>query len=124
MPYQKPRKTNKWLSDNTIKTADRRRVAKARSNKDEVKKLSAEFQCEGGKGKERQLNEHCQHLEEANRKGHIRAMFVEVRGMRSSFSARKGTVRDRDENELSDQQNIKYRWREYTQELYASQTEH
>ena len=124
VPYQKPKKTDKWLSDNTIKVADQRRMAKARGNKEEVKKLSAQFQREARKDKERQLNEYCQHLDEANRKGHIRAMFAGMKVMRSSFSARKGTIRDRDGNELCNPQKIKYRWREYTEELYASQTKH
>lgn len=124
VPYQKPKKTNKWLSDNTIKIADQRRVAKARGNRDEAKKLNADFQREARKDKGRQLDEQCQHLEEANKKGHSRAMFAELKVMRSSFSARKGTVRDRDGNELSDQQKIKNRWREYTEELYANQIEH
>ena len=124
VPYQKPKKTDKWLSDNTIKVADQRRMAKARGNKEEVKKLSAQFQREARKDKERQLNEYCQHLDDANRKGHIRAMFAGMQVMRSSFSARKGTIRDRDGNELCNPQKIKYRWREYTEELYASQTKH
>ena len=124
IPYQKPKKINTWLPDNIIKIVDQRSVAKARSNKDEVKKLSVDFQREARKDKKRQLNEYCQHLDEVNRKGHIRTMFTEVKVLRSSFSARKETVRDRDGNELSDQQKIKFRWRECTEELYASQTKY
>ena len=93
VPYQKSKKTNKWLSDNIIKIANQRRMAKARGNKEEVKRLNSDFQCEARKDKKRQLNEHCQHLDETNRKGHIRAMFAEVKVMRSSFSTRKGMVR-------------------------------
>ena len=124
VPYQKPKKTNKWLSDNTIKVADQRRVAKATGNKDEIKRLSVDFQREARKDKERQLNEHCQHLDEANRKGHIGAMFAGMKVMRSSFSTRKGMVRNRDGSELCNPQKVKYRLREYTEELYASQTKH
>ena len=53
IPYQKPKKTNKWLSDNTIKIADQRRVAKATGIKDEGEKLSADFQREARKDNER-----------------------------------------------------------------------
>ena len=99
-------------------------MAKARGNKEEIKKLSAQFQREARKDKERQLNEYCQHLDEANKKGHIRDMLAGVKVMRSSFSARKGTVRDRDGNELCNLQKIKYKWREYIEDLYASQIKH
>ena len=86
--------------------------------------MSAGFQYEVRKDKGRQLNEPYQHLDEVNGNGHTRTLFAEVKMMRFSFSVRKGAVRDRDGNELSDQKKIKYIWKEYKEELYASQTEH
>lgn len=111
--------TSRRLSVNTINIADQRRVAKYRGNKDKVKKLSAELQCKARKYKERQLDEQCQHLEEANRKCYTSSMFAAMKMMQSSL--RKGTVRDG--NELIDQWEIKSKWRESTEELSASQTE-
>jgi len=118
VPYKKAAKASQWLAPETIRIAEKRREAKGRW--DEARQLNADFQREARKDKNRFLNERCSHLEKAYEKGHTRELFAYVKQKRKPFSARQGTIKDRDGNELSDQQAIKDRCREYTAELYAS----
>jgi hypothetical protein len=121
---KKPAKASQWLAPDTIRIAERRREAKAKGRWDEARRLNAEFQREARNDKNRFLNERCSYLEEEYKKGHTRQLYAYVKQKRKPFSARQGTVKDRDGIELSDQQAIKDRWREYTEELYDCTNEY
>uniref|UniRef100_W5MYU0 Reverse transcriptase domain-containing protein n=1 Tax=Lepisosteus oculatus TaxID=7918 RepID=W5MYU0_LEPOC len=120
IPYKKLEKRSKWLSAETIKVADQRRAAKATGDRDEARRLNAEFQRAARKDKEAYWDQRCKQMEEDCRKGHTRNLFAPVKKIRTYFTARKGAIKDKNRKVLTGQQCIRSRWREYTEELYAS----
>ncbi|RWS06003.1 endonuclease-reverse transcriptase-like protein [Dinothrombium tinctorium] len=119
IPHRKREKKCKWLTDGTINLADQRRTAKAAGKREETVRLNAEFQRAARQDKDAYWNRQCEILEEEFMKGHTRSAFTQVKKIRTSFAARKGTIKDKEGRELRDQHSIKSRWREYTEELYA-----
>ncbi|XP_028666325.2 uncharacterized protein LOC114658417 [Erpetoichthys calabaricus] len=65
----------------------------------------------------------CKKLEENCLKGHTRHLFAQVKNIQMPFSAHKGTIKNKDRTEAYDQQGIRHRWIEYTEELYACENE-
>lgn len=109
MSRQKPKRTNKWLADDTIKVTDQWRPAKAYDNKDEVKKLNPICNMNPGKTKIGRKRSSVNIW----KKGHTKVMFAIVKIMWSSFLAQKETIKDCKGNVQSDQQKIKNMWKEY-----------
>ena len=64
-------------------------------------------------------SQQCKQLEEDSKRGHIRNIFIQVRKIQTQFCSRKGTIRGKDGNILISKQDIKNRWREYTEQLYS-----
>ncbi|MBN3288198.1 CFDP2 protein, partial [Polyodon spathula] len=118
VPYKKPSKSAQWISDLTISIAEERRKAKATGNREDFRRLNAEFQREAREDKENYWNEQCQKMEEASRKGHTRKLYAHVKRAWSTFKARKATIHGSNGQELHDQQAIRDRWKEYTEKLY------
>lgn len=121
--WKKPEKRRNWLSEETLRIADQRRAAKIAGNKDEVRRLNADFQRAARKDKEKDWNERCKQLEKDFKNGHTRNFFAQVKRARTPFIAQKGTIKDKNGVELSDQQSIRDRWREYTKDLYSCNVE-
>ncbi len=88
-----------------------------------ARRLNSEFQRAARKDKEAYWEQQCKQLEADCIKGHTRNAFAQVKRIRAPFMPRKGTIKDKEGKELTDQQGILNRWREYTEELYSSSSE-
>ena len=64
------------------------------------------------------LSEQCKEIEESNRMGKTRDLFKKIRYTKGTFLAKMGTIKDRNGMDLTEAENIKKRWQEYTEELY------
>ena len=111
-------KKAKWLSEEVLKIAEKRREVKGKGEKKRYSHLGAEFQRIARRDKETFLNDQCKETEENNRMGKIRDLFKKIRDTKGIFHARMGTIKDRDGMNLTEAKDIKKKWQEYTEELY------
>ena len=80
--------------------------------------LNAKFQRIVRRNKKAFLRDQCKKIEENNRMGKIRDLFKKMRDTKGTFHAKMGTIKDRNGMHLTEAENIKKRWQEYTEELY------
>jgi len=80
--------------------------------------LNAEFQRIARRDKKAFLNDQCKEIEENNRMGKTRDLFMKIRDTKGTFHEKMGTIKDRNGMGLTEAQDIKKRWQEYTKELY------
>ena len=82
------------------------------------KHLNAEFQRIARRDKKAFLSDQCKDIEENSRKGKTRDLFKKVRETKGTFHAKMGTIKDRNCMALTEAEDIKKRWQEYTEEVY------
>ena len=80
--------------------------------------MNAEFQRIARRDKKAFLSDQCEEIEENNRMGKTRDLFKKIRDTKGTFHAKIGTIKDRNGMDLTEAENIKKRWQEYTKELY------
>ena len=80
--------------------------------------MNAEFQRIARRDKKTFLSDQCKEIEENNRMGKTRALFKKIRDTKGTFHAKMGSIKGRNGRDLTEAEDIKKRWREYTQELY------
>ena len=107
----------KWLSGEALQIAVKRREAKSKGEKERYIHLSAEFQRIARRDKEAFLSDQCKEIEENNRMGKTRDLFKKIRD-KGIFHAKMGSIKDRNGMDLTEAEDIKKRWQEYTEELY------
>ena len=113
-----PRKRNaKWLSEEALQIAVKRREVKSKGEKERYTHLNAEFQRIAKRYKKAFLSDPCKETEENNRMGETRDLFKEIRDTKGTFHAKMGLIKDRNGMDLREAKDIKKRWQEYT-ELY------
>ena len=117
MPKKKKCKKAKWLSEDTLQIAWNRREAKGKGQKERYKHLNAEFQRIARRDKKDFLSDQCKEIEENNRMGKTRDPFKKIRDSKGTFHAKMGTIKDRNDRDLTEAEDIRKRWQEYT-ELY------
>ena len=118
IPKKKKCKKAKWLPEEALQIAEERRAVKGKGEKERYTHLNAEFQRKARRGKKAFLSDQCKEIEENNRMGKTRDFFKKIRDTKGIFHAKMGTVKDRNGMELTEVENIKKRWQEYTEELY------
>ena len=118
IPKKKKCKKAKWLSDEALQIAEKRREAKSKREKERYKHLNAEFQRIARRDKKAFLSDQCKEIEENNRMGKTRDLFRKIRDIKGTFHAKMGTIKDRNAMDLTEAEDIKKRWQEYTEELY------
>ena len=118
IPMEKKCKKAKWLSEEALKIAVKRREAKSKGEKERYTHLNAEFQRIARRDKKAFLNDQCKEIEEKNRMGKTRDLFKQIRDTKGTFHAKLGSIKDRNGLDLSEAEDIKKRWQEYTEELY------
>ena len=91
---------------------------KKRSEKERYKHLNAELQRIARRDKKAFLSDQCKEIEENNRMGKTRDPFKKIRDTKRNFHAKMGTIKDRNGMDLTEAEDIKKRWQEYTEELY------
>ena len=80
--------------------------------------MNAEFQRIARRDKKAFLSEQCKEIEEKNRMGKTRDLFKKIRDTKGTFHAKMGSIKDRNDRDLTEVQDIKKRWQEYTEALY------
>ena len=95
-----------------------RREAENKGEKERYKHLGVELQRTARRDKKASLSDQCKEIEENNRMGKTRDLFKKIRDMKGTFHAKMGTIKDRNDMELTEAEDIKKRWQKYTEELY------
>ena len=96
----------------------KRREAKNKGEKERYKHLNAEFQRIARRDQKAFLSDQCKEIEENNRMGKTRDLFKKIRDTKGTFHAKMGSRKDRNGMDLTEAEDIKKRWQEYTEELY------
>ena len=118
IPMEKKCKKAKELSGEALQIALKRREAKSKGEKERYKHLNAEFQRIARKDKKAFLSDQCKEIEENNRMGKTRDLSKKIRDTKGTFHAKMGLIKDRNGMDLTEAEEIKKRWQEYTEELY------
>ena len=118
IPKKKKCKNAKWLSEEALQIAEERREAKGKGERERYIQLNAEFQRKARREKKVFLNEQCKEIEENNRIGKTSDLLKKIGDIKGVFHARMGTIKDRNDKDLTEADEIKKRWQEYTEELY------
>ena len=100
----------------------KRREAKRKAEKERYKHLNAEFQKIARRDKKTFLSDQCKEIEENNRTGKSRDLFKKIRDTKGIFHAKMGSIKDRNSKDLTEAEDIKKRWQEYTGELYKKRS--
>ena len=91
---------------------------KSKGEKERYKHLNAAFQRIARRDKKAFLSDQCKEIEENNRMGKARDLFKKIRDTKGIFPAKMGSIKDRNGMDLTEAQDVKKRWQEYTEELY------
>ena len=110
-------KKAKWLSEETLEIAQKRREVKGKGEKERYTHLNAEFQRRARRDKKAFLSDQCKEIEENNRIGKTRYLFKKIRDTKGTFHTKKGSIKDRNFIDLTEAEDIKKRWQN-TEELY------
>ena len=105
------------MSEEALQTAEKRREAKGKGKKERYTHLNAEFQRIARRDKKAFLRDQCREIQENNRMGKTRDLFKKIRDTKGTFHAKMGTIKDRNGMDITEAEDIKKRWQEYT-ELY------
>ena len=116
-PKKKKCKKVKWLSEEALQTAVKKE-AKSKGEKERYSHLNAEFQRIARRDKKAFLSDQCKETEESNRMGKTRYLFKKIRDTKGTFHAKMGSIKDRNGMDLTEEEDIRKRWQEYTEELY------
>ena len=106
------------MSDEGLQIAEQRREVKAKGEKEKYTHLNAEFQRIAGRDKKAFLSDQCEEIEENNKMGKTRDLFKKIGDTKGIFHAKMGTIKDKNGRDLTEAEDIKKRWQEYTKELY------
>ena len=91
---------------------------KGKGEKERYTHFNAEFQRIARRDKKALLSDQCKEIEENNRKGKTRDLFKKIRDTKETFHPKMGSIKDRNGMDLTEAEDIKKRWQEYTEELY------
>ena len=110
------------MSEEALQIPKKRREAKGKREKERHAHLNATFQRVTRRDKTAFLSEQCKEIEENNRVGKTRDLFKKIRESKGIFHAKIGTIKDRNGMDLTEADDIKKRWQEYTEELYKKRS--
>ena len=106
------------MSEEGLQIAEKRRDAKCKGEKERYTHLNAEFQRIARRDKKAFLCDHCKGIEENHRMGKTRDLFKKISNTKRTFHSKMNTIEDRNGTDLTEVEDIKKRWQEYTEELY------
>ena len=84
--------------------------------------MNSEFQRTARRDKKAFISNQCKEIEENNRMGKTRDLFKKIRDTKGTFNAKMGSLKDRNDMDLTEAEDIKKRWQEYTEELYKKRS--
>ena len=105
------------MSEEALQISEKRKDTKSKGEKERYTHLNARFQRIAKRNKKAFLSDQCKEIEENNRMGKTRDLFKKIRDAKGTFHAKMGTIKDRNGMNLTEAEDIKKRWQEYT-ELY------
>ena len=117
IPKKKKCKKAKWLSGEALQITEKREV-KSKGEKERYTHLNAEFQRIARRDNKAFLSDQCKEIELNNRMKKTRDLFKKIRDTKGTFHAKMGSIKDRNDTDLTEAEDIKKRWQEYTEELY------
>ena len=121
IPKKKKCKKAKWLFEEALQIAEKRREAKGKEEKERYTHLNAEFQRIARRDKKTFLSDQCKEIEENNRMGKTRDLFKKISDTKGTFHAKMGPIKDRRSMDVTEAEDIK-RWQQYTEELYKKRS--
>ena len=107
-----------WLSKKALQIAEKRREVKGKGEKERYTHLNGEFQRIARRDKKAFLSDQCREIEDNNRTGKTRDLFKKIRDTKGTFHAKTSSIKDRNGMDLTEAEDIKKTWQEYTEELY------
>ena len=107
IPKKNTCKKAKWLSEETLQIAEKRREAKGKGEKERYTHLNAEFQRIGKRDKKAFVSNTCKEIEENNRMGKTRDLFKKIRDNKGTFHAKMGSIKDRNGVDLTEAEDIR-----------------
>ena len=122
IPKKKKCKTAKWMSEEALQIAVKRREAKSKGEKERYTHLNTEFQRIAKRDKKTALSDQCKKIEENNTMGKTRDLSKKIRDTQGTFHVKMGSIKTRNGRELTEAEDIKKRWQEYTEELYKTRS--
>ena len=108
------------MSEEASQIAEKRREAKGKEEKERYTHLNADFQRIARRNKKAFLSDQCKEIEERNRMGKTRDLFKKIRDIKGTLHAKMGTIKDRNGIDLTEAEDSKKRWQQYTEELYTN----
>ena len=112
VPKKKKCQKAKWLSEEALQIAEKRREVKGKQEKERYKHLNAEFQRIARRDKKAFLSDQCRKIEENSRMGKTRDHFKKLRDNKETFHAEMGSIKDRNGMDLTKPEDTKKRWQE------------
>ena len=106
------------MFEQALQIAVKIREVKNEGEKERYTHFNAEFQTIARRDKKAFLSDQCKEIEENNRMGKTRDLFKKIRDTKGTYHAKMGLIKDRNGMDLTEAENIKKRWQEYTEELY------
>ena len=116
IPKKRKCKKAKWFTEEALQTVVGRREVKSKGERERYSHFNAEFKRIARRDKKAFLSDQCKEIDENNRKGKTRDLFKKIRDTKGTFHAHMGTVKDRNGMDLTEAEDIKKRWQEYTEE--------
>ena len=117
IPKTKKCKNAKWLPEEDLQIAVKRREAKGKGEKERYSHLTAEFRRIARRDMKAFLSDKCKEIQESKRMGKTRDLFKNIRDTKGTVHAKMGSVKDRNGMDLTEAEDITKRWQEYTEEL-------
>ena len=114
IPEKKKCKKAKWLSEEALQIAEKRREAKGKGEQERYTHLNAEFQRIARRDKKAFLGDQCKGIEENNRMGKTRDLIKKIRATKGTFHAKMDTIKGKNGMDLTEAEDIK-KWQEYTE---------
>ena len=114
IPKKKKCKKAKWLSEEALQIAEKREV-KGKGEKERCTHLNAEFQRTARRNNKAFLSDQCKEIKENNRMGKTRDLFKKIRDTKKTVHTKMDTIKDRNGMDLTEAEDIKKRWQEYTE---------
>ena len=115
IPMEKQCQKAKWLCEEALQIAVKRREAKSKGEKERYKHLNTEFQRTARRDKKAFPSDQCREMEENNRMGKTRDLLKKIRNTKGTFHAKMGSIKDRNGMDLTEAEDIKKRWQEVVQ---------
>ena len=106
------------MSKDVLQIAEKRREAKGKEEKEKYTHLNAEFPRRTRRDKKGFVSDQCKEIAENNRMGKARDFFKKIRDTKGTIHAKMVTIKDRNDMDLTEAEDIKKRWQVYTEELY------